>query len=245
MEFHQTLASMMDARGMTNYRLAQILDVSQSTIANWLNGTSMPRRSTMKSIAETFGVSVEELTGSPSRNPAALSRDELAIMQKIRALDEHGRKMVSMVLEEETRRLREKNDVAEAEKIIPLFGTAAAAGPGEPDTGLPWEDYTVPADSRADFAVRISGDSMEPVLHDGQVALCAKRRPQIGELAVIMVNGALLCKQFITDNYGNVYLRSLNRARKDCDYDLMASGTDTAQSFGVVILPKRIPLVDE
>lgn len=245
MEFHQTLASMMDARGMSNYRLAQILDVSQSTIANWLNGTSMPRRSTMKSIAETFGVSVDELTGSPSRIPAALSHDELAMMQKIRALDEHGRKMVSMVLDEETRRLREKTGDVGQTRIIPLFGTAAAAGPGEPDTGLPWEDYEVPADSKADFAVRVSGDSMEPVLHDGQVALCAKRRPQIGDVAVVMINGAMLVKQYISDYYGNVYLRSLNRARRDCDYDLMASGTDTAQSFGVVILPKRVPIVEE
>lgn len=244
MEFHQTLASMMDARGMTNYRLAQILDVSQSTIANWLNGTSMPRRSTMKSIAETFGVSIDELTGSPSRNPAALSHDELAMMQKIRALDEHGRKMVSMVLEEETRRLREKTGDVGQNKVIPLFGTAAAAGPGEPDTGLPWEDYAVPADSKADFAVRISGDSMEPVLHDGQIALCLKRRPDVGELAVMMINGALLCKQFITDNYGNVYLRSLNRARRDCDYDILVSGTDTVTCYGVVIT-KRVPLVEQ
>ena len=129
------------------------------------------------------------------------------------------------------------------EKIIPLFGTAAAAGPGEPDTGEPWEDYAVPADSRAEFAVRITGDSMEPELHSGQVAMCTKRRPVNGELAVLMVNGSLLCKQFITDRE-NIYLRSLNRARRDCDYDIWATGNDTVRCYGTVLHPP-VPLVEE
>jgi len=131
------------------------------------------------------------------------------------------------------------------DKIIPLFGTAAAAGPGEMDTGLPWEDYAVPADSPATFAIRISGDSMEPLLHDGQIALCAEKAPQIGDVTVMMVNGSFLVKQYIADNYGNIYLRSVNRARKDADMDIMASGNDTVTCFGIVILKKRPALVDQ
>ena len=129
-------------------------------------------------------------------------------------------------------------------KIIPLLSTAAAAGPGEMDTGLPWEKYTVPADSKADFAVRISGDSMEPVLTDGQIALCAEKTPQVGDVAVMMVNGALLVKQFIGDGH-NIYLRSINRKRKDVDVDIWESGNDTVVCYGTVIMKKRPPLVDQ
>ena len=125
------------------------------------------------------------------------------------------------------------------DKIIPLFGTAAAAGPGEMDTGLPWEDYAVPADSPADFAIRISGDSMEPVLHDGQIALCAEKTPQIGDVAVMQVNGCMLVKQFIRDSFGNLYLRSVNRDRSATDVDVKASGNDTVLCFGTVLLPQR------
>jgi len=139
----------------------------------------------------------------------------------------------------------EEIDAAAPEKIIPLFGTAAAAGPGELDTGLPWEEYSVPADCPAAFAVRISGDSMEPILQDGQIALCAELTPQIGDVAVMMVNGCLLIKQFMADNYGNIYLRSLNRSRKDADLDIMASGNDTVTCYGIVILQKRPALVDQ
>ena len=129
-------------------------------------------------------------------------------------------------------------------KVIPLFGTSAAAGPGEPDTELPWQDYEVPQDSAAEFAVRITGDSMAPELEDGQIALCVKRRPRVGDLAVLMVNGSMLVKQYINDFYGNVYLRSLNRKRQDCDYDIMASGNDTVMCFGIVLVDHKIPLVD-
>ena len=129
-------------------------------------------------------------------------------------------------------------------KIIPLLSTAAAAGPSEMDTGLPWEQYTIPADSKADFAVRISGDSMEPVLTDGQIALCAEKTPQIGDVAVMMVNGALLVKQFIGDGH-NIYLRSINRDRKDADVDIWESGNERIECYGIVILKKRPALVTE
>ena len=100
------------------------------------------------------------------------------------------------------------------------------------------------ANSTAQFAVRISGDSMEPELHDGEVVLCVRRRAQIGELAVIMVNGFLYVKQYIADSFGNIYLRSLNRQRKDLDVDIMASGNDTVTGYGVVI-HRHVPLVRE
>jgi len=138
----------------------------------------------------------------------------------------------------------ETNEDQIKDKVIPLFPTAAAAGKGEIDTELPWEDYEVPADSKAEFAVRISGDSMEPLLNDGQIVLCTKERPDIGDVAIVMVNGALLVKQFITDGR-NVYLRSINRKRKDCDYDIWESGNDTVICYGTVILKKRPPLVDQ
>ena len=89
--------------------------------------------------------------------------------------------------------------------------------------------------------MKISGDSMEPYLHDGEVVLCKRKRPEIGDLAVIMVNGFLVVKQYITDGL-NIYLRSMNRNRKDLDVDIWSSGNDTVVGYGTVIL-KKLPLV--
>ena len=200
----------------------------------------------MKAIADTLSVPVERLLGAgDSDDPAGISSSEMLMIRKVRTLDEYGKRLVNLIVDEEAKRMLETAVMEQTTKIIPLFGTSAAAGPGEPDTELPWENYEVPEDSKAEFAVRVTGDSMTPLLADGEVALCVKRRPQVGDLAVIMVNGALLVKQYIRDNYGNVYLRSLNRARKDCDYDIMASGNDTVLCYGIVLLKKRPALVEQ
>ena len=197
-------------------------------------------------VAEFLSVSPEYLSSGKEEKPAGnggLSEGDANILRAYHQASAADRQIIDNIV---SRYMPAAGaEIVQRMKPVPLFGTSAAAGPGEPDTGLPWENYEVPEDSRAEFAVRITGDSMTPVLDDGEIALCVKRRPQVGDLAVIMVNGALLVKQYIRDNYGNVYLRSLNRARRDCDYDIMASGNDTAMCYGIVMLAKRVPLVDQ
>lgn len=61
---------------MTQYRLAKLLDISQSTVAGWLSGTSLPRRATLKRLAEVFGVSVDYLMGK--ENPATANGDGMS-----------------------------------------------------------------------------------------------------------------------------------------------------------------------
>ena len=69
MEFRQVLADLMEERGWTNYRLAKLLDCSQSTVSNWINGETMPQKKTLMRIADVFHVTVEELQGQ--KKPAA------------------------------------------------------------------------------------------------------------------------------------------------------------------------------
>jgi phage repressor protein C with HTH and peptisase S24 domain len=163
------------------------------------------------------------------------------IARRYRALDAHGRRVVDAVMEIEAERAEAAPVIPiRPSKVIPLF--VAAAGPGEPPSQDGLDEYEVDAESKAQFAVRISGDSMEPELRDGDVVLCERKRPEIGELAVMMVNGFLLVKQYIEDGYGNMYLRSLNRARSDLDVDILTSGNDTVTPYGRVIC-RKLPLV--
>jgi len=164
-------------------------------------------------------------------------------MQKYNALDKHGKMVVDFVIEAEYQRCTKAEEVVEKPraKIIPLF--CAAAGPGEPPSQDGFEDYEVDEDSPARFAVKISGDSMEPEFHDGDIVLCRKKRPEIGEIAVIMVDGFIYVKQYI-EGINGFYLRSLNRKRKDCDLDVLYSGGQRVEGYGTVI-HKKIPLVME
>ena len=159
---------------------------------------------------------------------------------KYEALDPHSRKVVDAVMELEAERFAREITIPEKPKtrVIPLF--IAAAGPGEPVNGI-FEEHEIPYEKKGEFAVKVSGDSMEPELKDGEIVLCMKRPPKNGELGVIMVNGSLLVKQVITAG-GDIYLRSLNRARKNLDVDLFESGNDTVACYGTVI-HRHVPLV--
>ena len=70
----------MEERGYTQYRVAKLLDCSQSTVAAWLSDASVPSRSRKKQISELFGVSVEYLDGN--EKPAPTNEDGLTASQK-------------------------------------------------------------------------------------------------------------------------------------------------------------------
>ena len=226
------------ARGLTQAQLAKLIDVSESMVSQYESGKKFPSFETLLKMGEAFDCSVSDILDDRKAFDFALSTLERDLIQKYRAMDERGRRVVDAVIEVES-----GSKVVEIPKpkmkVIPLF--TAAAGPGDQPSQDGFEDYEVPEDSKAKFAVKISGDSMEPHLHDGDIALCVRRRPEIGELCVIMVNGLIYVKQYITDGM-NMYLRSLNRERKDCDVDVWASGNDTVTAYGTVIF-KKLPLV--
>ena len=245
------LKALREALEMKQGDFAAEFGIPQTTYSGYETGVRDPKTSFWIAVSDRYQVSTDYLLGQTddphgTKYPAAVSPLEA----KYNALDEHSRRVVDAVMDLEAGRpapvaAQEAPQAPEkpAVKIIPLFPTSAAAGAGEPDTGLPFEEYEVPADSKAEFAVRITGDSMEPELHDGEIALCMKRQPEIGEIVVVMVNGFLLVKQFITDGK-NMYLRGFNRYRRECDLNVWASGNDTVRLYGTVI-HKRVPLVDE
>lgn len=241
-EMLDRIKALCEANGTNINQLEAKCGLSTGAIRHW--NISIPKADKAYLVAKELGVSMEYLVTGIKNSPAGnggLSEGDANILWAYHKATPADRQIIDNIV---SRYLPGCAEAVQRVKFVPLFGTSAAAGPGEPDTELPWENYEVPEDSRAEFAVRITGDSMTPVLADGEVALCQKRRPQVGDLAVIMVNGALLVKQYTRDNYGNVYLRSLNRARRDCDYDIMASGNDTVMCYGTVLLNHRVPLAD-
>ena len=157
--------------------------------------------------------------------------------------DDHGRLVTLQLLDAECARLQAAEQQPEQNKIIPLYMTPAAAGYASPAFGDDYEDYAVAADSEADFAVRIAGDSMEPYIHDDSIVL-VKRGATIcdGDIGLFFVDVDMKCKQYCQDYLGNVYLFSLNRARKDADVTISASSGITICCFGKVLLKGKIPL---
>lgn len=59
------IKSLRKARGLTQSELAERLNLSQSTIASWENGTRRPDLDFLPILARFFGVSVDTLLGNP------------------------------------------------------------------------------------------------------------------------------------------------------------------------------------
>ena len=59
--FADFLKYAMEKTELTNYKLAKMLEISQTTVANWLEGHTEPRSKKRKEVFDLFGVSETEL----------------------------------------------------------------------------------------------------------------------------------------------------------------------------------------
>lgn len=245
MSFGSRLRERREALGMKQSELGRLLGVTGSAIGNYENSVSSPKAEVLYRAFDVLQCDANYLFQDEMRRDLSdgVSPAELDMLQKIRTLDGHGKELIRLVLDLEHDRLAASVPAAPARtRIIPLLGNSFAAGVGEPDFGNALEEYEVAEDVRADFAVRVNGDSMEPWLRDGSVALGVKGMPRDGDVAVLIVDGAFYVKQVCIDALGNLYLFSLNRDRADLDLEVKASAGSSVICFGTIVMEKRLPL---
>lgn len=243
-------------KGLTNAQLAEKSGVTLSTLDKITAGINKnPKLETLQAICRALGCRLgdfdeagkEESSSAGGVVLSGLSREAEEFAGRYSALDEHGRRALEAILrEEESRMAKTVGNVIPmprpAMKTIPLLGGSFAAGKGEPDFGNMWTDYEVEADSKAEFAIKINGDSMEPYLPDGSIAFGRKDTPADGDVAALLLDGEFLVKQVCQDILGNIYLFSLNRKRADADVTIWHDSERSLYCFGTIIMKKRIPL---
>ena len=214
--------------------LAEMVNVSQQTIGAWEVGRTTPTPEMIVKLAGVLGVSVSWLLEAPE---ADISHSEREAIKKYRTLDEYGKRAVDAVLDIESQR----GGVVVKKRTIPFIGNTFAAGYGDPDLGSMLSEYETD-NKNADFAFKVSGDSMEPYLPDGSIQFGAIRQPKDGEVAVLLIDGEFLVKQVCIDSFGNMYLFALNRDRKDTDRTLWNRDDHSVYCFGTVLMERvRLP----
>ena len=117
-----------------------------------------------------------------------------------------------------------------------IFDHPAAAGcPVYTDSDFERIEFPVDDVSyRADFGIRISGDSMSPTIEDGQIVWVRKQKDiRNGEIGIFMLGDSAVCKRArIVETSNLVALESDNRA-----YDPIAGGDlEDARCVGRVLL---------
>lgn len=261
-ELPNNIRAARKAKGLTMKRLGELIGVSESAISQYETGARQPDNTKLLMLSEELGVTVGYLLGiekapaedgerlgieEDTKKAPGVSPDAMKIAEVYDSLDDWGKEAVSGIVSIEEKRMKAvKPEIIELRprvKSIPQLGTSFAAGAGEMDTGNAWTSYTVPEDSPAEFAIKINGDSMEPYLHDGSVALCTRENPRDGDVAALLIDGDFIVKQVCVDYNGMLHLFSLNRERKNLDRHIPRDDIERQiMCFGTVIMDKRVPL---
>ncbi|MBQ6163331.1 MAG: hypothetical protein IJK23_02525 [Clostridia bacterium] len=180
-----------DESGIKSYSaIESACGLGKNIIGRW--DTNTPAVDKVCAVADFFGVSVDYLCGRTDEREvndgSAISRDDRKILDDIRRLNAYDRETVLDLIARELARPAPARVLT-----LPRSLQAASAGVGVPLEDDAFENITVadtPSARRAAFALPVTGDSMEPLYHDGDVVL-VEATPDVeeGEIGVFYIDG--------------------------------------------------------
>ena len=235
MDVSKKLQELKALSGLTIKEIAQKSEVPMPTVEKILGGqTKNPSLNSVQQILHAMGFTLDDL--AETKKASTISAEALKIAKRYDSLNNTSKGAVTALINY----YETKSEVKM--KSIPLFGQSMAAGFGEPDFGTDWFDAVdVPENTKADFAVKVHGESLAPYFHDGDIALGLKGIPQVGQVGAFYLDGEWILKQYCDDHLGNVYLFAVNRECKSTDRTLWHGEEHMLLCMGTLIM-ERIPL---
>lgn len=225
---------------------AELFGLPQTTYSGYETGQREPKVQFWIDVADRYHISTDYLLGQTDDRTGTKYGAKSDLDRKYEALDEQSKKLVDLVMEFEAERFAR-------EVLTPIvdLGTirhylySPAAGPDGMVSGADYEDIPRTPDmpKNADFCLTVSGDSMEPYLHDGQMIYIAEDAP-LGELevGVFFYHGGVYVKQYAPSYDGSVYLLSANPEREAANITVPRDSVPDLCYFGKVLgIKKRLP----
>lgn len=198
-------------KGMSQNDLAVMLkeegyDITNKGISKWEKGQSEPSASVFLTVCKILGIS-DPLYDYYDYNPE----------NPINSLNSIGRQKALEFIDilHATNRyepVREK--IVSIMRTIDIYENAVSAGCGNfltdgPKESIKIDEKLIP--ENASFAVRITGNSMEPEFFSGEIAwVCKQSTLDNGDIGIFSLNGEAYIKKIISDKSGT-YLISLNK----------------------------------
>ncbi len=241
MDYIDRIKKLKSEKKITNDRLSELTGIPLGTLSKIMAGISdSPKLANIVAIAEVLGCSLDYIVnGTPDNDHNyTLAPEEMDFIELYRTLDTHSRELVKLVAVKESERpqsisqgavrreVRKKAKVLETpasmrtagKRNIMLYDFAVSAGTGVYLDDAQATEISVPDNDRtrtADFALRISGNSMEPRYHDGDIVLVEDTDAvEVGELGIFVLDGNGYFKQFggdrlisLNEDYGDILLR--------------------------------------
>lgn len=225
-------------KNLTNKDISEITGISISSLDKITSGNNTnPKLETVKLICGALGCKLSDLLDDDN-SKEEFTLQEVNTIKKYRTLDEYGKELVTAVIDIEYKRCTYKPEPNRDDLIeISINYAPVSAGLGdELEDYEHWEKVSVPLtpeSRKADFILRVDGDSMEPKFSNGDYLLVRKQPAvDIGQIGIFDVDGKGYVKK-----YGGDKLISLNPKYKDI------ATTDDSRCFGLVLGTTEI--VDE
>lgn len=196
-----------DAR-LSQHDVYSWLGVSQSTFSSWETGKSEPSVTVFLQLCAKYEIDniydyfIGDHIASRQRSLDARMLDKLA------ALSMRSRAAVYNCLDFEYSNMRLEH--MKKKRSVKVYLQPAAAGLGNWLGGSEYDELELDAPEATDAGIRISGDSMEPIIKNSEIVF-VKFQPQISsdQIGVFVLNGEAYCKR-LEYRDGEPYLCSYN-----------------------------------
>lgn len=102
-EIGRILKKARENKGMTQLQVAEKIGKRQQTICNWESGCSQPDANTLFTLCNLYGISIDDTFGGGQH--VIVSSSEKRHIDIYRSLDDHGKRIVDLVIKEEAARM--------------------------------------------------------------------------------------------------------------------------------------------
>lgn len=197
------LKQIRESTGMNKKEFAQYIGLKYTTYNNYETEAREPASDFLVLISEKFDVSIDYLLGLKDEmeilHSYQLKADEYEHIKKYRSLDPFGQETVSYILDRELKRTKQIQTTGKAPaatRIYTYMNKIACAGNGFYFEDIPTDTIEAPYMEGADFIIGVSGDSMEPTYHDGDLVYVQKAQViNEGDIGIFYVNNECYIKE--------------------------------------------------
>ena len=217
-----------DQRGLTQKELADLIEMGNTTIANYEKGFRTPKKNTLFKIANALNVTIDDMFPilKQSDNSIIESVEEILSQLDPEPYQRNVLTCAERQLEEQKqakKKLAEVHEVSVQYFAYNYYDQPVSAGTGQYLNEVQIETIQLPVKVDADFVCPIYGDSMEPEYKSGDYVF-VKLTVELpsGTVGVFDYEGEAYIKQLIIEK-DKAYLRSFNKKYKDIPIN---SGSD-------------------